>query len=153
MTSLNSLVCNEELANETDEDLMESEAQRKDNERQEKEDLTEEPKRFTRQERARGFSKHCSYCEAQDLTVEWYREVATALQNAIQYYRVLYEEEKKRATNQTSPDHFFKGADKIASSKEPESVPSTSGVGEFVACPLSPIADDAPAIPRHVSLV
>lgn len=56
MTSLNSLVCNEELANETDEDLMESEAQRKDDERQEEEDLTEEPKRFMRQERARGFS-------------------------------------------------------------------------------------------------
>ena len=56
MTSLSSLVCNEELANETDEDLMESEAQRKDDERQEEEDLTEEPKRFMRQERARGFS-------------------------------------------------------------------------------------------------
>ena len=55
--------------------------------------------------------------------------------------------------NQASPDHFFKGVDKIASSKEPESVPSTSGVGEFVACPLSPIADDASAIPHHVSLV
>lgn len=56
MTSLNSLVCNEELTNETDEDLMESEAQRKDDERQDEEELMEEPKRFTMQERARGFS-------------------------------------------------------------------------------------------------
>ena len=39
------------------------------------------------------------------------------------------------------------GVDKIESSKEPESVPSTSGVGEFVACPLSPIADDPSALP------
>ena len=50
---MNSLVCNEELTNETDEDLMESEAQRKDDERQEEEELTEEPKRFTMQEMAR----------------------------------------------------------------------------------------------------
>ena len=56
MTSLNSLVCHEELTNETDEDLMESEARRKDNERQEEEELTEEPKRFMMQERGRGFS-------------------------------------------------------------------------------------------------
>lgn len=56
MTSLTSLVCNEELTNETDEDLMESKARRKDHERQEEEELTEELKRFTMQDRARGFS-------------------------------------------------------------------------------------------------
>ena len=43
----------EELTNE---DLMELEAQRKDEERQEEEEVTEEPKRFTTQEMARGFS-------------------------------------------------------------------------------------------------
>ena len=38
------------------EDLMELEAQRKDKVRQEEEEVTEEPKRFTTQEMARGFS-------------------------------------------------------------------------------------------------
>ena len=40
---------------DTNEDLMELEAQRKKEERQE-EEVTEEPKRFTTQEMARGFS-------------------------------------------------------------------------------------------------
>ena len=47
-------VQHEELTNE---DLMELEAQRKDTEKQEEEEeVTEEPKRFTTQEMARGFS-------------------------------------------------------------------------------------------------
>ena len=46
-------VQHEELTNE---DLMELEAQRKDEERQEEEEVTEEPKKFTMQEMARGFS-------------------------------------------------------------------------------------------------
>ena len=46
-------VQHEEIINE---DLMELEAQSKDEERQEKEEVTEEPKRFTMQEMARGFS-------------------------------------------------------------------------------------------------
>ena len=37
------------------EDLLKLEAQRKDEERQEEEEVTEEPKRFTMQEMARGF--------------------------------------------------------------------------------------------------
>ena len=40
----------------TNEDLMELEARRKDEERQEEEEVTEEPKRFTMQEIAKGFS-------------------------------------------------------------------------------------------------
>ena len=40
----------------TNEDLMELEAQRKDEERQEEEEVTEELKRFVMQEMARGFS-------------------------------------------------------------------------------------------------
>ncbi|KAJ8776637.1 hypothetical protein J1605_015226 [Eschrichtius robustus] len=71
----------------------------------------------------------------------WYTKAAAAVQNAIQRYRVIYDE-KKRATTQTSLDHFFKRVDRIESSKEPEPVPSTSGVSESAACPLSPIADD-----------
>ena len=39
----------------TNQDLVELEAQRKDEERQEEEEVTEEPKRFTTQEIARGF--------------------------------------------------------------------------------------------------
>ena len=49
----------EELTNE---DLMELEAQRKDEEMQEEEEVTEVPKRFTMQEMARDFlylRRHC----------------------------------------------------------------------------------------------
>ena len=47
---MTSLVCNEELTNETDEDLMESKARRKDHERQEEEAISEELKGFVMQE-------------------------------------------------------------------------------------------------------
>ena len=107
-------VQHEELTNE---DLMELEAQRKDEERQE-EEVTEEPKRFTMQEMARGFSlfkEALLVFEAQDPNVERYTKVAAAVQNAIQCYRVIYDE-KKRATTQTSLDHFFKEG--IGSSNE-----------------------------------
>ena len=66
----------EELTNE---DLMELEAQRKDEERQEEEEVTEEPKRFTTQKMARGFSlleEALLVFEAQDLNVKWYTKVA-----------------------------------------------------------------------------
>ena len=105
----------------TNEDLMELEAQRKDEERQE-EEVTEEPKRFTMKEMARGFSlseETLLVFEAQDLNVERYTEVAAAIQKAIHCYRDIYDE-KKRATTQTSLDHFIKRVDRIESSKEPE---------------------------------
>ena len=114
-------VQHEELTNEG---LMELEAQRKDEERQEKEEVTEEPKRVTMQEMARGFSlseEALLVFEAQDPYVECYTKVAAAIQNAIQCYRVIYDE-KKRATTQTSLDRFFKKVDRIESSKEPEPV-------------------------------
>ena len=53
-------------------DLKELEAQRKDEERQEEEEVTEEPKRFMTQETARGFSlfeEALLVFEAQDLNV------------------------------------------------------------------------------------
>ena len=71
----------------TNEDLMELEAQRKDEERQEEEEVTEELKRFTTQEMARGFSlceEALLVFEAQDPNVEQYTKVAAAVQNAIQ---------------------------------------------------------------------
>ena len=51
-------VQNEELTNE---DLMQLEAQRKDEDRQEEEEVTKEPRRFTAQEMARVFSLR-RYC-------------------------------------------------------------------------------------------
>ena len=88
--------------------------------------------------------------EAQDLNLERYTKVATAVKNAIQCYHVIYDE-KKRATTQTSLDHFFKRVDRIECSKEPEPVPSVSGVSESAACPPSPIADDPSALPSPTS--
>ena len=135
----------------TNEDLMELETQRKDEERQE-EEVTEELKRFTLKEMARGFSlseEALLVFEAQDLNVERYAKLA-AIQNAIQCYCVIYDE-KKRATTQTSLDRSFKRVDRIESSKEPEPVPSTPGMSEIAACPPSPIADDPSALPSPTS--
>ena len=58
---------------------------------------------------------------------------------------------KKKATTQTSQDHFFKRIDEIECSKEPEPVPSTSGMGEIAACPPPPIAGDPSALPSPMS--
>ena len=88
--------------------------------------------------------------EAQDANVERSTKVAAAAQNATQCYHVIYDE-KKRATTQASLDRFFKRVDRIESSKEPDPVPSTSGVGEIAACPPSPIADDLSALPPPTS--
>ena len=142
-------VQHEELTNE---DLMELEAQSKDEERQEEEEVTEEPKRFATQEMPRGFSlfeETLLVFEAQDLNIEWYTKVSAATQNAIQCYHVIYDE-KKRATDQTSLDHFFKRVGRIQSSKEPEPVPLMSGVREIAACPPSPTADNPSALPSSM---
>ena len=48
---------------------------------------------------------------------------------------ILYDK-KKRATTQTSLDPFFKRVDRTESGKEPEPVPSTSGVSEISLCLL-----------------
>ena len=135
----------------TNEELMELEAQRKDEERQEEEEVTKEPKRFTAQERGSSSSEEALLVfEAQDRNVERYTKVAAAIQNAIQCYHVIYNE-KKRATTKTSLDRFFKRVDGIESSKEPEPVPSTSGMSAIAACPPSPIADDPSALPSPTS--
>jgi len=42
---------------------------------------------------------------------------------------------------------FFKRVDRIESSKEPESLPSRSGVSEITACPPFSIAEDPAALP------
>ena len=113
----------------------------------------EEPKRFTTQEMAREFSlfeEKLLVFEAQDPNVAWYVKVAAAIQNAIQCYHVIYDEEK-RAITQTSLDCFFKRVDRVESNKEPETVPSTSGVSETAACPTSPTADNPSVLPSPTS--
>ena len=85
-------------------------AQRKDVDRQEKEEVTDEAKRFTMQEMARGFAlfeEALLVFQAQDPNVEPCTE--------FQCYRVIYDE-KERATIQTALDHFFKRVDRIESS-------------------------------------
>ena len=127
-------------------------AQRKDEERQE-EEVTEDPKRFTAQEMARGFSlfeEALLVFEAQDLNIEQYTKGAATVQNAIQWYRVIYYE-KKRATTKTSLDHFFKRVGRIESIKGPEPVPSKLDVQKIATCPPSPIADDPSDLPSPTS--
>ena len=46
---------------------------------------------------------------------------------------------------------FFRRVDIIEYSKEPEPMPSVSGMSEIAACPLSPIADDPSALPSPTS--
>ena len=137
----------------TSEDLMELESQRKDEEGQEEEEVAEALKRFMMQEMERGFSlfeEALLVFEAQDPNVKRNMKVAAVVQNVIQCCRVIYDE-KKRATTQTSLDHFFKCVDGIESSKEPEPVPSASGVSEIAACPASPVADDPSPLPSPTS--
>ena len=115
--------------------------------------VTEESKRFMTQEMARGFSlfeEALLVFEAQNPNVERYTKVAAAIQNAVQCFRVIYDE-KKRVTTQTSLDRFFKRVDRIESNKEPEPVPSRSGVSEIAACPPSPIADNPSPLPSPTS--
>ena len=105
------------------------------------------------QEMAKGFSlfeESLLVFEAQDPNVKRYMKVAAAIQNAIQCYHVIYDE-KKRATTQTSLDPFFKRVDRIESSKEPEPMPSKSGMSDIAACPPSPIAHDPSVLPSPTS--
>ena len=54
---------------------------------------------------------------------------------------------KKRAIPRHHWISFFKTVDRIESSKEPELVPSMTGVSEIAAFPPSPITDDPSALP------
>lgn len=132
--------------------LQELEAQRKDEERQE--EATAELKRLRRQEMARGFclsEEAALVSEAQDSDIGRYvKKVVAAVQSAVRCYRVTHDE-KKRASTQTSLDHFLKRVDRVESSKELEPVSSVSGVSEIAACPPSPIADDPSALPSSTS--
>ena len=54
---------------------------------------------------------------------------------------------KKRATTQTSLDHFFQKVDRFESSKESEPMLLMSEVNEIAACPPSAIADNPSCLP------
>ena len=72
--------------------------QRKDKERQE-EEAAEKLKRFTTQDMAGGFSlleEALLAFETLDPNVEQYMKFAAAVQNAIQHYRAIYDERKKK---------------------------------------------------------
>ena len=102
---------------------------------------------------ARGFSLYEEALwvfEAQDPNIEQHRKVVAAVQNAIQHHHAV-RDEKKRATTQMSLDSFFKKVDRIESSKEPEPVPSMSGMNEIAVCPPSPVADKGSAPPSPTS--
>ena len=73
----------------TNEDLMGLDAQRKDEDGLE-EGVTEEPKRFT----TRGFSlleEALLVFEAQNPNVEQYTKAVAAVQNVVQFFRVIYD--------------------------------------------------------------
>ena len=100
--------------------------------------------------------KHChmhtsstSGCAFVYFTVQYCIEYSSTV-SLLQAQDVIYDE-KKRGTTQTSLGHFFKSVDRIESSKEPEPVPSTSGVSEIAACPPSATADDPSALPSPTS--
>ena len=72
-------------------------------------DTAEEPKEFTPQEVTRGFSlseEALLAFDMQDPNIEWSAKVEAAVQNAVQCYCVVCNEEK-RTTSQTSLDHVF----------------------------------------------
>ena len=86
--------------------------QRKAEKRQE-EEITEKLKRFMMQEIARRLSEEALLVyETQDLNREQDRKIVVAIENAIQCYCVT-NDKKKRATTQTTLDHFFKSIDRI----------------------------------------
>ena len=99
---------------------------KKDKERQEEEEVTEELKKLLMLEMARFslFEEALLVIEAQNPNVEWYTKVTAAIQNPIQLYHVIYD--TKRATTQVSQGCFVKRVDRRESSKEPEPVSSTS---------------------------
>lgn len=109
----------------TNEELMELEAQRKYKERQE--EVTEEIHYAGNGKEFSLSGEALLVFEVQDPNIKWQTRVAAVVQNAIQCYCVIYEE-KKRATTQTSLEHFFKKVDRVESNKEPGPEPSASGV-------------------------
>ena len=89
----------------TNEALMDLGAQRKDEERQRKQKELKN-RRDCNARDGQGIEEALLAFEIQDLNLEWYTKVAAAVQNAIQRYRVIYEE-GRRATTQMPWNHFY----------------------------------------------
>ena len=124
-----------------------------DEERQKEEEVTKESKRSMMQVMARGFSLYeeaLLVFEAQDPNIAQHTKVVAAVQNAIQHHHVIHDD-KKKATTQKSLDSFSKKVHSIETSKEPEPVPSTSGMTETAVCPPSPVTDKGSAPPSPTS--
>ncbi|XP_068246736.1 tigger transposable element-derived protein 1-like [Palaemon carinicauda] len=113
----------EEMSNQ---DLMELEAQQRVEEEEEEE--TPVPmKKFETKLLAEGFSlidKAIALFEQQDPNIERCTKVANQLNDAIQCYRIIYDEKKKK-TVQSSLDRFFRPVSS-KSSKEDTHQPSSS---------------------------
>ena len=97
---------------------------------------------------ARGFSlfeEALLVFEVQDSNVERYMKVQQPfrMQSSATVSSMM---RKKELLSRHHWIIFFKRVDRIESSKEPEPVPSTSGVSEIAACSPSPIADDPSAL-------
>ena len=78
---------------------MKLEAQRKDKERQEEEEVTEDLKRFMMQEMAKGLSvsdEALLVFEAQEPNIEQYIKTTAAVENVIQCYCVICDQDKKK---------------------------------------------------------
>ena len=91
----------------------------------------------------RGFSL---FEEAKDLYVE--------LCSNSEFNPVLVsvmKEKKKKATTQTSLNHYFKRVGRTESSRKPEPVSSMSGMSKIAACLLIPIADSPSALASPTS--
>ena len=83
----------------TSEDLMELETQKKDEERQEEGEVTKEPNKFMTWEMARGFSlfeEALLVSEAQDSGIAQDIKFAAVVQNTVQSYCVIYDDEGKK---------------------------------------------------------
>ena len=115
------------------------EAQRKDEEWHEEGEVTTEPKRFTAQGTARGFSL---FGDAQALKGTWRLQQLFGRWSSATVSSMM----RKR---ELLPRHhwiiFFKRVDKIESIKESEPVPLASDVSEISACPPS-VGEDPSAL-------
>ena len=87
-------------------------------------------------------------CLAYIVTCVHSRQRVVLLYTLVQQYSIFI---SSPGGTQASLDHFFGRVGRIETSKEPEPVPSRSGMCDISACPPSPIADDPSALPSPAS--
>ena len=107
------------------------------------------------QEMSRGFSifeEVLLVFEAWDSNVEQYKKAAGAIQNTIQCYHVINNEEKNKNSYYADiTGSFLPEGYRTESRQGLEPVPSTSGVSVITACLPPPIAEDPSALPSPAS--